>query len=325
MDSLPPIDRGPLALLLGVAVGDALGVPVEFKPRGTFRVTGMEGRGSHNQPAGTWSDDTSLTLALADSMLPESCNLPGVAKAFLAWCDNAAYTAHGTVFDIGNVVADAIRRMKEGVAPEKAGLADEKNNGNGSLMRVSPLTFYLDGIGDPADRFEIVRRVSSMTHAHPLSVTACFIHVEFLSRIRALPTKEAAYDALREFFAGDLPFLDRDVLARFDRVLKGDARDLSEDDVRSSGFVLDTVEAAFRCFLTTDSFASAVLAAVNLGEDADTVGSVTGAMAGLAYGARAIPKEWLDTLAGFEEIRRIACAMPRWDQYHLFGHREKFE
>ena len=178
-----PADDKPLSLLLGVAVGDALGVPVEFKKRGTFHVAGMQGYGTHNQPPGTWSDDTSLTLALADNLLPDRCSLESIATGFQLWYFNAWYTPHGKVFDVGNATAKAIKRLKDGVAPEKAGGIREKDNGNGSLMRISPLTFYMYGVWDRANRYEIVKRVSSMTHAHEWSVTACFIYVEMLNKI----------------------------------------------------------------------------------------------------------------------------------------------
>lgn len=310
-------DDRPQALLLGLAVGDALGVPVEFKPRGTFHVTGMQGYGTHNQPPGTWSDDTSLSLALADNLLVggDRPNLECIAWGITEWYDKAAYTAHGKVFDVGNATASAIKRLKKGVAPEKAGGTGEKDNGNGSLMRVAPLAFYMFGIRDAGERFRIVRDVSSITHAHEWSVAACYIYVEMLNKLRMGRKPKAAYAELREDFARGVSFISQATLAKFVRILENDISTLPEEDIRSSGFVIDTLEAAFWCFLTTDNYKDAVLKAVNLGEDTDTTGAVTGAPAGLAYGLDAIPREWLDQLAGREEIRRIAIKMPRWDYF----------
>lgn len=308
-------DDKPLALIMGVAVGDALGVPVEFKKRGTFHVSGMQGYGTHNQPPGTWSDDTSLTLALADNLLPESCGLSDVAWAFTEWYDRAAYTPHGKVFDVGNATAEAIKRLKKGVAPEKAGGSGERDNGNGSLMRIAPLAFYMFGIRKAEERFRIVREVSSLTHAHEWSVAACYIYVEMLNKLRMGRKKKTAYAELREDFARGVPFISKATLAKFVRTLENDISLLPEEEIRSSGFVIDTLEAAFWCFLTTDNYRDAVLKAVNLGEDTDTTGAVTGAMAGLAYGLDAIPQEWRDQLAAGEEIRRIAIKMPRWDMF----------
>lgn len=312
-------DDRPLALILGVAVGDALGVPVEFKARGTFLVTGMQGYGTHNQPAGTWSDDTSLTLALADNLLPNEANdkpdLESIAWGFTEWYDKAAYTPHGKVFDVGNATAKAITRLKKGVAPEKAGGAGERDNGNGSLMRIAPLAFYMYGIQKPEERFRIVKAVSSLTHAHEWSVAACYIYVEMLNKLRMGRKKKEAYAELREDFRRGVPFISKATLAKFVRILENDISALPEEEIRSSGFVIDTLEAAFWCFLTTDNYKDAVLKAVNLGDDTDTTGAVTGALAGLAYGLDSIPQEWLDQLAAYDEVRRIAVKMPRWDYF----------
>lgn len=310
-------DDRPLSLILGVAVGDALGVPVEFKARGTFLVTGMQGYGTHNQPAGTWSDDTSLTLALADNLLVggDKPDLESIAWGFTEWYDNAAYTPHGKVFDVGNATAKAIKRLKDGVAPEKAGGAGERDNGNGSLMRIAPLAFYMYAIGNPEERFRIVKEVSSLTHAHEWSVAACYVYVEMLNKLRMGRKKKEAYTELREDFARGVPFISKATLAKFDRILKADIAALPETDIRSGGFVIDTLEAALWCFLTTDNYKDAVLKAVNLGDDADTTGAVTGALAGLAYGLESIPQEWLDQLAAYDEVRRIAVKMPRWDYF----------
>ena len=308
-------DDRPLALILGVAVGDALGVPVEFKKRGTFYVTDMQGYGTHDQPSGTWSDDTSLTLALADGLLPDEVNLEGIAYRFTDWYDDAAYTPHGKVFDVGNATAEAIKRLKKGVAPEKAGGTGERDNGNGSLMRIAPLTFYMYGIREAEARFRSVRDVSSLTHAHEWSVAACYIYVEMLNKLRMGRKKKAAYAELREDFARGVPFISKVTLGKFVRILENDISTLPEEEIRSSGFVVDTLEAAFWCFMTTDNYKDAVLKAVNLGDDTDTTGAVTGALAGLAYGLDSIPQEWREQLAAYDEVRRIAVAMPHWDYF----------
>ncbi|MBD5539486.1 MAG: ADP-ribosylglycohydrolase family protein [Desulfovibrio sp.] len=298
------------ALLLGVAVGDALGVPVEFRARGSFHVDGMRGHGTHDQPAGTWSDDTSLTLALADAIAGDAVSLPRLARNFIAWHDAAAFTPHGAVFDVGNATARAIGRLRRGTAPELAGGTEERDNGNGSLMRVAPLVFLLAGRG-PEERFRIIKAVSSVTHAHAWSVTACFIFLEVLRKLTAGIPKEKAYAELREDLATPPSFLDAAALEKFRRILREDIRDLPEADIRSSGFVVDTLEAALWSFLTTDTYRDAVLRAVNLGEDTDTTGAVTGALAAMAYGLDAIPEEWLARLQAREQILRMADRLAR--------------
>ncbi|MDR0387240.1 MAG: ADP-ribosylglycohydrolase family protein [Treponema sp.] len=295
------------SLLLGLAVGDALGVPVEFRPRGSFRVTDMQGYGTHNQPPGTWSDDTSLALCLADS-LSRGFSPEDMARNFVRWRDEAAFTAHGAVFDIGISTAKAISRLKSGIAPEQAGCAGVNENGNGSLMRIAPLVFYLDGKPE-AERFNITRAVSSITHAHPWSVAACFIYLKYLWEILNGHGKLGAYANLKANFREGSPYLGADVMDRFARILRADIRTLPESAIKSGGFVIDTLEAAFWCFLTTDTYQAAVLKAVNLGDDTDTTAAVTGALAGLAYGLEGIPTAWLKTLAGSKDIRRLAGAM----------------
>lgn len=296
------------ALLLGVAVGDALGVPVEFRARGTFHVTDMQGYGTHNQPPGTWSDDTSLTLALAYS-LAHGYNLHDMAHNFVRWHDEAAFTAHGEVFDIGGATAKAIARLKAGVASEFAGGTEERDNGNGSLMRIAPLVFYVGG-KPQEERFRITKAVSSLTHAHEWSVAACYLYVEMLCKLLVGMEKDAAYTALREDFRRGVSFISKKTLKKFDRVLKADVSALPESEIRSGGFVIDTLEAALWCFLTTRNYKEAVLKAVNLGEDTDTTAAVTGALAGLAYGVESIPPAWLELVAGYDDILHIAAAMP---------------
>ena len=317
-----PANDSPLSLLLGVAVGDALGVPFEFKQRGSFQVTGMQGHGTHNQPAGTWSDDTSLTLALADTLFVDSCNLGPIAWGMRAWYEKGVYTPHGKVFDIGGTTERAIKRLEEGVSPEKSGGTEEKDNGNGSLMRISPLVFYMYGIEDSAARFRIVKKVSSITHAHEISVAACFIYLEMLNQIRKGRSKEEAYSKLQgEFSKSSL--ISKETLAKFGRILQGDPRSLPEKEIRSGTYVVDTLEAALWCFLTTKSYKEAVLKAVNLGDDSDTTGAVTGALAGLAYGTKSIPKDWIDQLANLDEIKNIAIKMPRWDLFRQIPYTTK--
>jgi ADP-ribosylglycohydrolase len=155
------------AAVLGLAVGDAFGVPVEFQPRGSFHVTGMQGYGTHHQPPGTWSDDASLALCLADS-LSRGFDTADIARNFVRWRDEGAFTAHGEVFDIGVSTAKAISRLKSGVPPGLAGGTDVRDNGNGSLMRIAPLVFYLAN-KPRMERFNITEAVSNITHAHDLT------------------------------------------------------------------------------------------------------------------------------------------------------------
>jgi ADP-ribosylglycohydrolase len=296
------------AVLLGVAVGDALGVPVEFQMRGTFKVTDMTGCGTHNQPPGTWSDDTSLTLCLADS-LSHGFSLDDIALNFVKWHDEAAFTAHGNVFDIGISTSKAIRNLKAGRGPDESGNTDVNENGNGSLMRIAPLVFYL--VDKPQkERFEIVRQVSSITHSHDISVIACTVYIEYLLKLIEGSDKVEAFKTVQEEMTkafADYDF-DQDARLRFFRLLNPVDKiwDTPEEKIKSGGFVVDTIEATFWCFLNTDNYRDAVLKAVNLGGDTDTTAAVVGGMAGLFYGVDAIPQSWLKQLARYDDICILA-------------------
>lgn len=295
--------------LLGVAVGDALGVPVEFKSRLSISknpVTDMIGCGTYNLPAGTWSDDSSLTFCLAEA-LTQGFDLNVIGQYFVKWKHKNYWTPHGYVFDIGIATSKAISKLAKGEEPEFAGGFNETDNGNGSLMRILPLLFYL--LDKPIDeRFEITRKVSSITHGHIRSVIACFYYLEFAKQIFEGKDKFEIYKNLQTEIPNHLTSLaiDQAEIAKFDRLLKGDIAKLNENEIQSSGYVLHTLEASIWCLLTTDSYKDAVLKAVNLGEDTDTTGAVTGGLAGLLYGLESIPEKWLQQIARYDDIENLA-------------------
>ena len=254
----------------GAAVGDALGVPYEFKNRGSFECTGMVGYGTYHQPAGTFSDDMSMMLATCDSLRENggAIDTHDMRSRFVEWMDQGRYAIDGNVFDMGNTVRIALRRGR--------GMAGERDNGNGSLMRIAPLAFVDAG----RDK---IRKVSSITHAHRTSTESCVVFVE----------------AARQLAAGE-PVA---------QVIDGVSVDDYEFDpekprelVRSGGYVIHTLDSAFWCLANTDSYAECVLEAVNLGGDTDTTACVAGALAGIVYGFDAIPAEWLETLRGKDLI-----------------------
>lgn len=247
--------------IYGLAVGDALGVPYELRPRGTFECTDMIGYGTHEQPAGTWSDDTSMTLTTCDSIRELGhIDTADMRDKFVCWIAHGEYTIDG-VFDYGGTTARALHTGKGG--------SGERDNGNGSLMRIAPLAFT-----DATD--EEIGEVSAITHAHRTSTDACIIFVELM----------------KDVMNGELPSW---VLH-----LKG----VPEQEIRSGGFVRDTLKAATWCLVNTNSYEACVLAAVNLGDDTDTTAAVAGALAGTTYGLKAIPQEWIDTLRGKELIEQ---------------------
>ncbi len=243
----------------GQAVGDALGVPYEFMPRNSFECVGMDGFGTHSQPAGTWSDDTSMALAICDSYRELGrIDINDIREKFISWFHDGAYTCDG-LFDIGNATAEALRIGH--------GLAGEWDNGNGSLMRTLPLAFT-----DATD--DEIREVSAITHAHSISTDAC------VAMVGAARSLIAGADARETAFA------------------YGVDPDKSRDNIRSGGYVLHTYESALWCLANTSSFAECTLAAVNLGDDTDTTAAVAGGLAGIVYGYEGIPQEWIASLRG---------------------------
>lgn len=300
--------------ILGLAVADALGVPVEFIERKILHqhpVEGMRAFGTYDQPAGTWSDDTSMTLCLMDS-LSNGLDYDDIMGKFWAWYDEAKYTPHGETFDVGIATSDAMQRYENGTVPLECGGQEEFDNGNGSLMRILPLLFYLrDKYGahftEYEDAFTIIHRVSSLTHAHKRSQLACGVYLSIASFIAEGEDLESAVksgiqEALK-YYKKHEEFMEE--LTNFERICSEEFTRLPEERIYSSGYVIDTMEAAIWCLLNTTSYGECVLKAVNLGEDTDTVAAVAGGLAGLHYGYASIPEEWLHTLVKRDYIERL--------------------
>ena len=290
-------------ILFGCAVGDVLGVPYEFMGRETFYCTDMSEYGTHNQPKGTWSDDTSMTLCLADC-IAKGFSVEKLAENFLRWYEKSEFTANGELFDIGNATSTALARIKSGVKCTLAGGADEWSNGNGSLMRIAPLALYT--IDMPIEkRFEICRQVSSITHRHQTSILACFLYLEFLRNLMLGNSLESSLEKIVETKKIAIKLgVDNSVVQKF-YLFDEEIRKLSESEISSSGYVVDTFIASIWCVLNTNSYKEAVLKAVNLGDDTDTTGAVTGVIAGILYGYNNIPEKWISSLKNKELIDSI--------------------
>lgn len=297
------------SVLFGVAVGDALGVPVEFESRQTISlnpVTDMIGYGTYDLPAGTWSDDSSLTFCLAEA-LTNGFDLNTIGQNFVNWYYQNYWTPRGDVFDIGIATSQAIDLLSTGIQPDLAGGTGESSNGNGSLMRISPLLFYLFD-KSVNERYETTKQVSSITHGHIRSLISCFYYLEFALQLLNGKDKFEVYKNLQTEITNHLTALpiNQTEIALFDRLLEQNIHELPEENINSSGYVLHTLEASIWCLLTTENYKDAVLKAVNLGEDTDTTGAVTGGLAGLLYGFDNIPANWLQQLARHDDILNLA-------------------
>lgn len=294
--------------LLGLIVGDALGVPAEIKSRETLDekpIEGMTGFGSHNLPPGSWSDDSSMTLCLVEALIP-GYDLNRIAESFVDWVDKAKWTPYNKCFGIGSTTVAAIGMLRRGFSPEHSGCSLEDCSGNGSLMRTIPLLWYIID-KDVNTRYKIIKEVSSVTHAHALSVLSCFLYMEFArSLYKGLPIDQAFEAALETFLkkVGEDGFRLKD-LRCFARLLMDDFSELPREEIESSGYVIHTLEASIWCLMTTDNYKDAVLKAVNLGGDADTTAAVVGALAGIVYGVEGIPKDWLKQIVRLEDINQL--------------------
>jgi len=305
------------AALFGLTVGDALGVPVEFLSRATLKqrpVTAMMEYGTHHQPKGTWSDDSSLAFCLADSLC-KKYNINDIGKKFVQWRNEELWTPHGNVFDIGISTNQAIHSIATGTKPILAGGYSERDNGNGSLMRILPLLFYIKDL-KIEKRFSVIKDVSSITHAHIRSVLACFIYLEFALRLLKGKTKWEAYKKMQikvSNFLNVNAICSQNEIDKFHKILEHQVGGydtqilykLNEDEINSSGYVLNTLEASFWCLLNSDSYEETVLKAINLGNDTDTTGAVAGGLAGLIYGYDAIPEKWIEVLSRKNDITKL--------------------
>ncbi|PUU94593.1 ADP-ribosylglycohydrolase family protein [Halanaerobium sp.] len=293
--------------IIGHLVGDALGVPVEFKSRKELKkdpVRDMRGYGTYNQPPGTWSDDSSLTICLMESLL-NGYDLNDQAEKFISWLDKAYWTAGGETFDVGNTTRVSIANLRQGMEATAAGAGGERDNGNGSLMRILPLAFYLIDT-ESADKLKKTEEVSSLTHSHPRSILGCYIYLDFAQRLIMEADLEQAYEKTVKHINN---FIEKDNLSSelkyYSRILSGNIKDSAETEIKSTGYIVDTLEAVFWVLLKSNSYQEAVLKAVNLGEDTDTVAAITGGLAGIYYGFDSIPKKWIEQLARLDDVLEL--------------------
>jgi ADP-ribosylglycohydrolase len=291
--------------LYGSLIGDALGVPVEFKPRMDRihdPVTDMRDYGTHGQPKGTWSDDGSLLLCAVESLADKGFDTQDMGERFVRWYTHGLWTAHGTLFDIGFATRKALRMIEQGCPAEIAGGDGEFDNGNGSLMRILPVP--LASLSCDLDTFcDRISRASAITHAHDRSKLACVLHGLF---VRALMTGDSPAQAhAKAAIEFRVRYGSHPEFSHFSPLLNPDLASQPEHEIESSGYVLHTLTASIWCLLTTNSFAECVLKAVNLGDDTDTTGCVAGGLAGVFYGMDAIPADWIAAMPRQADLTKL--------------------
>ncbi len=303
--------------IMGVVVGDALGVPAEFASREELKespVEGMIGFGTYNLPAGSWSDDSSMTLATLYS-LRDGYNLTDMMDKFVAWYEQGEYTPYGEVFDIGNTCARAIEQYLRSAELTECGGYGEKDNGNGSLMRILPICLHMyekqkkDRISDD-EAIKAIHEVSSLTHGHLRSKIACGLYYFLVKSI--LENEGTLTERLQKGMNAGFRYYEQKKenlpeLPHYSRIRDMEAlKKLPEEEITSTGYVVASFEAALWCLVRTGSYKEATLTAVNLGSDADTVAAIAGGLAGLYYGYEGIPKEWLEMIARKEWVEGMS-------------------
>ncbi|OCA86224.1 ADP-ribosylglycohydrolase family protein [Bacillus sp. FJAT-27986] len=288
--------------VIGGIIGDALGVPVEFKARNAG-VTDMIGYGTYNMPPGTWSDDTSLTMCLIENLIAGK-DENDLMNRFVSYQDKGYWTPYGEMFDIGIATANAISRYKQGVPAVQCGGKTEYDNGNGALMRIVPLVFTLSKEPDFQTRKKEIERIAHVTHGHPRSTLGTIIYVEFLLNMydqhSPLESLEIALNTCWEQLGSENEY--QQEFASYERIFSLSLLEADRDDIRSDGYVVHSLEAALWCFFKSQTYEDAVLEAVNLGNDTDTIAFITGTIAGMYYGMKNIPEKWVNALVSQDKI-----------------------
>lgn len=294
------VDKRATGALLGLACGDALGRPVEFNTAAQIerehgRVTEMLANGTHGQPAGTITDDTEMALCIARSLVDHEGFEPAdVAERFVAWYESGP-------FDIGLMTSDVLGKVQAGTSWDEAGQQvweskpEGKNAGNGSVMRCVP--HALAFVNEPDHLNEVSRQSSAITHADPRCTYGCAVLNRTIAGL--LTGADQPLDDALAAVEADAP---ADLLDALEPI----PTSVDPDNLQSSGYVIHTLQTALYHGLTTNSAEDAIIEAVNMGNDTDTVGAVTGAIAGARFGEQDLPARWLAELDQTDELRNCA-------------------
>lgn len=295
--NIPRLHRARGALL-GLAVGDAIGTTVEFKPRGSFEpLSDMVGGGPFHLAPGQFTDDTSMALCLSASLIEKGFDLHDQMTRYTRWAKEGYMSSNGQCFDIGIATRAALQRFQRNGDP-LAGSTDSNSAGNGCIMRLAPIPIrYMD---QPEEAVRLSEEQARATHQAPECLAASRLFSELL--VRALQGQSKEEVLAPHALAGKLP-------VKLEAIGLGRYRTKSRDAIRGTGYVVDSLEATLWCFAQTDNFRDCILMAANLGDDADTTAAQAGQLAGAFYGESSIPAGWLDKLAMMTLIRDMADAL----------------
>lgn len=291
--------------LIGLAVGDALGASVEFEMPGMFEeVTDYRGGGPYNLQPGEWTDDTSMALALADSLAEAGWDIHDQAERYLAWWLQGKYSVNGRAFDIGNTTLSALQRFRECRDARRSADPSPNASGNGSIMRLAPVPMrYSDLLaGNVGDLVERAIESSLPTHASPQCLSACvYMTLVLAGLFRGLAREEVLDPAWKPMVEARRIFPFHEEIAE---VADGSFRHARPPEIVGSGYVVKSLEAALWAFHNAANFREAVLRGANLGDDADTTAAISGQFAGARWGESGIPLEWREGLARRDLIEK---------------------
>ena len=285
-----------------------MGFPTEFSKREELLknpVIEMIDSPDVGQPAGSWSDDTAMEIATIDSFIQKKYfDYKDIMDKWVKWISKSEYTPTGVAFDIGRTCLKAIKKYCNGTAPLQCGSTSINENGNGSLMRILPVALYAYSKKlDDTSIHKLTNEVSSLTHAHEVSRLGCYIYVQFIICLLKGYTKEDAYKHIQYL---DYSAYDMHSLKLYTRILDEQIEVQRLDQIKSTGYIVDTLESAMWIFMNAQHYKEAITASTNIGGDTDTIGAIVGSMAGIYYGFESIPSNWLDKLQRKEYLMELA-------------------
>ena len=290
--------------LLGLAVGDALGAPLEFREPGTFTpLTEMKGGGPFALELGQWTDDTSMALCLAESLIEcNGFNEGDQVSRFIRWYREGHLSSTGRCFDVGNTVREALERYERTGEPF-AGPTEPDRAGNGSIMRLAPVPLAF--ADTPCKGIHLSGKSSRTTHGAPAAIDACrLLGQMIISAVNGAEREDLVSGG--SYRAPEGWTLEPPLVPEVRAVADGSFRRLAPPEIRGTGYSVKSLEAALWAFYNSSSFAEGALLAVNLGNDADTTGAVYGQIAGAFYGESGIPEKWKETIASHDLILEYA-------------------
>ena len=295
--------------IMGFIIGDALGVPLEFKKRDLFKNNKVTDMISSDRVGakGIWSDDSSMVIATMKSIIDNKgkINYESIMDNFILWVSNKDFIATDKAFGIGRATFLALGNYynKRYEKITDCGMKGFNYNGNGSLMRILPIAYYCyyKKLNDD-EIYNLVKDISSFTHSHEISILGCFIYVLLVIALLSGEEKENAYSNIKKY--NYRKYFSLENIKYYDRLLNNDISKLNVDSISSMGFIVDTLEAVIWCFINNNSYDKCVIEAINLGNDSDTIGALVGGLSGIYYGN--LPSKWLDSIVKKDYLLKLS-------------------